>query len=179
LDEIDIKDLVNSYNIEYEDKFTWGLGVVLLFEELVEDKLIQPVHIIDHPKESSPLCKSHRKDARLIERFESYCVGMELSNAFSELNNPIIQRQLLEEQAAQLRGGSEEAHPMDEDFVQAIEYGMTPAGGLGIGIDRMVILLTASESIRDVILFPTMKPDYKTVDEQAKENVEKLKKSLK
>jgi len=125
------------------------------------------------------LCKVHRKDPRLIERFESFCMGMELCNAYSELNDPILQKDLLAKQAEELRGGAEEAHPMDEDFVEAIEYGMTPTGGLGLGIDRMAMILTGSDSLRDVILFPTMKPDYKTVEEQADENVKKLKKSLK
>jgi lysyl-tRNA synthetase class 2 len=176
----ELKDQMLAYNIEYEDELTWGLGVQLLFEELVEDKLVQPVHIIDHPKESTPLCKAHRKDDRLIERFESFCMGMELSNAYSELNDPILQRKLLMEQAEELRAGAEEAHPMDEDFVQSIEYGMTPTGGLGFGIDRMAILLTGVECIRDVILFPTMKPvgEEKSVEEQEDENVKKLKDAL-
>ena len=106
-------------------------------------------------------------------------MGMELSNAYSELNDPIVQKRLLQDQAEELRGGAEEAHPMDEDFVKAIEYGMTPAGGLGIGIDRMAILLTGVDSIRDVILFPTMKPDIKTVEEQQKELEGEFKQSLK
>ncbi|MEK6950978.1 MAG: lysine--tRNA ligase [Nanoarchaeota archaeon] len=151
------KMLLNKH-IEWEGELTWGLGVSRLFEELVEDKLIQPIHIIDHPKETTPLCKAHRKDPRLIERFESFCVGMELSNAYSELNDPILQRQLLEEQQRQLHAGQKEAHPLDEDFLNALEYGMPPAGGLGIGIDRMALLLTGQDSIRDVMLFPTMKP---------------------
>ena len=153
-----LQDLLQDRRIPYEGKLTWGLGVQCLFEELVEDKLIQPVHIIDHPKESTPLCKAHRKDPRLIERFESFCLGMEISNAYSELNDPILQRKLFEEQAKQLRAGNEEAHPHDDDFLHAMEYGMPPAGGLGMGIDRMVVLLTGQEAIRDVILFPTVKP---------------------
>jgi len=151
-------NLVEEHKIEYDQEFSWGLGVQLLFEELVEDKLIQPIHITDHPKETTPLCKPHRKDSRLIERFESFCLGMELSNGYSELNDPILQKQLLEQQAQELRAGAEEAHPMDEDFVKAIEYGMAPTGGLGFGIDRMVVLLTGQDAIRDVILFPTVKP---------------------
>src|SRR3989344_5899762 len=131
LDEL--KKLMKGYNIDYEGDLTWGLAVQLLFEELVEDKLIQPVHITDHPAESTPLCKKKRGDDRLIERFESFSMGMELSNAYSELNDPVLQRTLLEQQASQLRGGAEEAHPMDEDFLNAIEFGMPPAGGVGIG----------------------------------------------
>ncbi len=153
-----LQDLLRDKKIPYEGKLTWGLGVQRLFEEIVEEKLVQPVHIIDHPKESTPLCKVHRQDSRLIERFESFCLGMEISNAYSELNDPILQRKLFEEQAKQLRAGNEEAHPHDDDFLHAMEYGMPPAGGLGIGIDRMVVLLTGQDAIRDVILFPTVKP---------------------
>ena len=153
-----VLNLVEENKIEYEGEFSWGKGVQLLFEELVEDKLVQPVHITDHPRESTPLCKAHRKDPRLIERFESYCLGVELSNGYSELNDPILQRELLEAQAKELRAGASEAHPMDEDFVNAMEYGMPPASGVGVGIDRMVIMLTGVDSIRDIIFFPTMKP---------------------
>ncbi|MBW2971938.1 lysine--tRNA ligase [Candidatus Woesearchaeota archaeon] len=181
LDEEGIKQLLENYSIEYEGKLTRGLGIQLLFEGLVEDKLVQPIHIIDHPKESTPLCKAHRDDPALIERFESYCMGAELCNAYSELNDPVVQRVLLEEQAAELRGGAEEAHPMDEDFVEAIEYGMTPTGGLGFGIDRMAVCIIGTESIRDVILFPTMKPagKEKTVEEQDAELKQDIRKSLK
>lgn len=154
----DVMELVSQHCLDFDGEFSWGLGVQLLFEHLVEDKLIQPTHIIDHPLETTPLCKRHRKDARLIERFESFCLGSEMCNAYSELNDPLLQRKLLEDQARQLRAGAEEAHPMDEDFVNAIEYGLPPTGGLGFGIDRMVIVLTGVESIRDVIFFPTMKP---------------------
>ncbi|MBI4983209.1 lysine--tRNA ligase, partial [Candidatus Woesearchaeota archaeon] len=162
----EVLDLVSQHDIDFAGEFSWGLGVQLLFEHLVEDKLVQPVHIIDHSRESTPLCKIHRKDSRLIERFESFCLGAELCNAYSELNDPLLQKKLLEEQARQLHGGAEEAHPMDEDFVNALEYGLPPTGGLGFGIDRMAICLTGVESIRDVILFPTMKP---VVEEEKKE----------
>ncbi|MFH0701608.1 MAG: lysine--tRNA ligase [Candidatus Woesearchaeota archaeon] len=171
----DVLDLVSQHNIDFDGEFSWGLGVQLLFEHLAEEHLIQPVHIINHPKESTPLCKVHREDTRLIERFESFCLGAELCNAYSELNDPILQRKLLEEQAAQLRAGSDEAHPMDEDFINCIEYGMPPTGGLGFGIDRMAIMLTGVESIRDVILFPTMKPiveDVPKKDEHQKRSDE-------
>jgi lysyl-tRNA synthetase class 2 len=178
MDDEQLKDTLRNYNIDYEGDFSWGLAVQLIFEELVEDKLVQPIHIIDHPKETTPLCKKHRGDDRLIERFESFCMGSELCNAYSELNDPILQRELLEQQAEELRGGAEEAHPMDEDFVQSIEYGMTPAGGLGFGVDRMAILLTGVESIRDVILFPTMKPLTETVEQQDAELKEEIKESL-
>src|SRR3989344_5289517 len=172
----ELKKLVNGYNIDYEGDLTWGLAVQLLFEELVEDKLIQPIHITDHPAESTPLCKKKRGDDRLIERFESFCMGMELSNAYSELNDPVLQRKLLEQQASQLRGGAEEAHPMDEDFINAIEFGMPPAWGLGFGIDRMTVILTGAESIRDVILFPTMKPIEEEKDQRENKDVNESRK---
>lgn len=158
----EMKKILTDKKVEWDGELSWGLGVQLLFEEFVEDKLIQPIHIIDHPKESTPLCKKHREDDRLIERFESFCLGMEVSNAYSELNDPVEQRRLLEEQAEQLRAGAQEAHPMDEDFAQAIEYGMPPAGGLGFGIDRMAVILCGVDSIRDVILFPTVKPQQES-----------------
>ncbi|MEK6846110.1 MAG: lysine--tRNA ligase [Nanoarchaeota archaeon] len=166
----EVLDLVSQNNLDFEGEFSWGLGIQLLFEHLVEEKLVQPVHIIDHPRESTPLCKLHREDTRLIERFESFCLGTEMCNAYSELNDPLLQRKLLEEQAEQLRAGAAEAHPQDEDFINAMEYGMPPAGGLGFGIDRMAILLTGVPSIRDVIFFPTMKP---IVDEEGKKEEKK------
>ncbi|MFA4886759.1 MAG: lysine--tRNA ligase [Candidatus Nanoarchaeia archaeon] len=143
-----------------------GNLIAYLFEELVESKLINPTFVTDHPKETSPLCKLHRDNPELIERFELYANGWELANAYSELNDPVLQRQLLEGQAAELRSGNDEAMPFDEAFVRAIEYGMPTTGGLGIGIDRLVMLLTAKDwtedsppTIRDVIFFPLMKPE--------------------
>lgn len=167
----EVLELVSQNNLDFEGEFSWGLGIQLLFEHLVEEKLVQPVHIIDHPRESTPLCKLHRDDTRLIERFESFCLGTEMCNAYSELNDPLLQRKLLEDQAAQLRTGAAEAHPQDEDFINAMEYGMPPAGGLGFGIDRMAILLTGVPSIRDVIFFPTMKPIVE--EEEGKKEGEK------
>ena len=159
LSDSELFQLRTTYNLEVKGDLTRGAVIAALFDELVEDKLVAPVHIIDHPAETTPLCKAHRTQKGLIERFESFCCGMEVSNAYSELNDPVVQRQLLEEQAKQLRAGAAEAHPMDEDFIRAMEHGMPPAGGLGIGIDRMVMLLTGNTSIRDVILFPAMKPE--------------------
>lgn len=144
-----------------KDTLTWGEAVCAVFEEFCEEKIDQPTFIIDHPLESTPLCKLHRNDklCRLIERFEPFCMGTELGNAYSELNDPILQRQLLEEQQKSLMKGNEEANPLDEDFINAIEIGMPPTGGLGLGIDRMIMLLTGQESIRDVLMFPFMRPD--------------------
>ena len=131
--------------------------ILTLFEEYSEKKLIQPTFVIDFPIESSPLCKVHRQNPELIERFEPYAFGVELGNSYSELNNPLRQRVLLYEQASKLRAGLETASPMDEEFAVAIDTGMPPAGGLGIGIDRMMMFITNSYSIRDVIAFPLMK----------------------
>lgn len=156
-----IKELLRENNIKLEGEYNKGLAIQALFESLVETNLIQPVFLIDHPKETTPLCKAKRNNPALVERFEPYIMGWEVGNGYSELNDPIVQRELLEEQAKKLRGGMAEAHPMDEDFIRAIEQGMPPAAGLGLGIDRMVMLLTNSTSIRDVILFPIMKPEQK------------------
>lgn len=145
-------------NVEVEDYETWGSIVEQIFEVRVEDKLIQPIHIIDYPREISPLAKEHRDNPRLVERFETRINGWEVSNAFSELTNPLDQRQRFEDQLAQREQGDDEAHQMDEDYVTALEYGMPPCGGMGIGIDRLIMILTDSPNIRDVIAFPTLKP---------------------
>lgn len=150
--------LQKKYRIPFTGKLTRGTMTQLLFEHLVEDKLIQPVFIIDHPEETTPLCKSHRQKKGLVERLEPYIVGMEVGNGYSELNDPLLQRKLLEKQVERGRGGEEETHPMDEDFIEALEYGLPPTGGMGFGIDRMVMILTNNPSIREVILFPILKP---------------------
>jgi lysyl-tRNA synthetase class 2 len=157
----ELEQFVLNHRIEFDKDQTWGNYVIAIFEHFCEDKFIQPTLVIDHPEESTPLCKRHRTDKRLIERFEAFCCGMELCNAYSELNDPVHQRKLLEEQARQLKKGNEEANPIDEDFLEAIEHGMPPTGGIGIGLDRMAMLILGQESIRDVILFPTMKPEVK------------------
>ena len=137
---------------------SWGHALEAAFAARVEDTLIQPVHVTGFPRDISPLAKANRSDPRLVERFETYIYGWEVANAFSELNDPIDQRQRFEAQMQARAAGDEEAQPLDEDYVVALEYGLPPCGGLGIGIDRLVMLLTDSPSIRDVIAFPTMRP---------------------
>jgi lysyl-tRNA synthetase class 2 len=139
-------------------KENWGQALEAVFAARVEDTLLQPVHVTGFPRDISPLAKADRTDPRLVERFETYVYGWEIANAFSELNDPLDQRARFESQMLARAAGDEEAQPLDEDYVLALEYGLPPCGGLGIGIDRLVMLLTDSPSIRDVIAFPTMRP---------------------
>ena len=151
-------ELVKSLGINLEGSITRGDAIALVFDEKVEATLIQPTFIIDYPIEISPLAKKKYSDPRLVERFEVFIGGREYGNAFSELNDPIDQKERFMAQVAEREAGNEEANMMDEDYVQALEYGLPPTGGLGVGVDRLVMLLTDSYSIRDVLLFPTMKP---------------------
>jgi len=136
----------------------WGQALEAAFAARVEDTLIQPIHVTGFPRDISPLAKVDRVDPRLVERFETYIYGWEVANAFSELTDPQDQQARFEAQMRARAAGDEEAQPLDEDYVTALEYGLPPCGGLGIGIDRLVMLLTDSPSIRDVIAFPTLRP---------------------
>ena len=151
-------ELVKSLGINLEGTITRGEAIALVFDEKVEETLVQPTFIIDYPIEISPLAKKKASDPRLVERFEVFIGGREYGNAFSELNDPIDQKERFMAQVAEREAGNDEANMMDEDYVQALEYGLPPTGGLGVGVDRLVMLLTDSYSIRDVLLFPTMKP---------------------
>lgn len=155
LKEINEKELLKE--IEGIEEMSKGEFIMNLFDEYCASKLIQPTFVMDFPIESSPLCKVHRENPELIERFEPYVYGVELGNSYSELNDGLMQRILLNEQAGKLRAGLETASPMDEEFAVAIETGMPPAGGLGIGIDRLIMFLTNAYSIKDVIAFPIVK----------------------
>src|SRR5882672_10650908 len=139
-------------------KENWGQALEAVFAARVEDTLLQPTHVTGFPRDISPLAKADRNDPRLVERFETYVYGWEIANAFSELNDPLDQRARFESQMLARAAGDDEAQPLDEDYVLALEYGLPPCGGLGIGIDRLVMLLTDSPSIRDVIAFPTLRP---------------------
>ena len=157
-DDAEAKKLAKEHNIEFEERHTKGDILNLFFEEFCEDKLIQPTFIMDHPVGISPLTKRKPSRPDQVERFELYINTWEMCNAYSELNDPIDQRERFKAQDAAAAAGDEEANHTDEDFLTAMEYGMPPTGGIGYGIDRLVMLLTNSPSIRDVLLFPTMKP---------------------
>lgn len=151
------KKLADEHHIEYEDRHKKGDILNLFFEEYVEEHLIQPTFVMDHPVEISPLTKKKPDNPEYVERFEFFLNGWEMANAYSELNDPIDQRERFEAQEALLAAGDEEANHLDEDFLNALNIGMPPTGGIGFGIDRMVMMMTDSPAIRDVLLFPTMK----------------------
>lgn len=154
----DLKKVLKSKNVDLEGGESKGKLIDLLFEVTIQPTLIQPTFVMDYPVELSPLAKKHRSREGLVERFEGFVLGREICNAFSELNDPIDQKARFIEQSKMRDEGDEEAHQIDEDYVRALEYGMPPTAGLGVGIDRLVMLLTNQSSIRDVLLFPQMKP---------------------
>jgi len=157
-DENKLRSICKEKNIDLEDNANLGQILDELMSELVEPNLIEPTFVVDYPKVISPLAKAHRNgDPRIVERFELFIGGAEIANSFSELNDPVDQRKRLEEQASLKDLGDEEAQPIDEDFIQAMECGMPPTGGVGIGIDRLIMLLTGNRWIKDVILFPTLR----------------------
>lgn len=158
--------IAKELNVAVEPSFGIGKIINACFEEYVEDKLIQPTFITGHPKEISPLAKSNPENPEITDRFEAYIYGREICNGFTELNDPIDQKERFLKQVEERANGDEEANMMDEDFVNALEYGLPPTGGLGIGIDRLVMFLTNSSTIRDVLFFPTMKPLGKAASEK-------------
>lgn len=165
----DARAIADKLHVEYGEYDGFGKILSECFDAYVEEHLIQPVHITKHPIEVSPLSKLDPKDPRYTIRFESYIYGRELANGFSELNDPIDQRKRFELQVEERKHGDDEAHPIDEDFLTALEYGMPPTGGLGIGLDRLFMLMTNSASIRDVLLFPAMKPETALEKKTARE----------
>jgi lysyl-tRNA synthetase class 2 len=160
-DDAAMRAALVRYGVPAADAAQWSGGKLQdeLFKSYVEETLVQPTFVMDHPKALSPLAKEHRDDPHLVERFELIVNGTEWANAFSELNDPDDQRSRFEQQARQRAAGDDEAQPYDHDYIRALEYGMPPAGGMGLGVDRLVMMLTGAASIRDVILFPAMRPE--------------------
>jgi len=158
LSDSDLQNLLNEHKLTLKSDFSRGKAMFALFDELVTPQLIQPTWIIDYPRDISPLSKAHRLNPELAERFEAYVGGKEIADGWSEITDPIDQRQIFENEQSNMRSGDTEAHPLDEDFLEAMEYGMPPLGGIGIGIDRLVMFLTNTWSIKEVIAFPTLRP---------------------
>jgi lysyl-tRNA synthetase class 2 len=166
MDENQLRGVCKQLGVEQDDTMGKGKLIDEIFGEKAEGKYIQPTFIIDYPIEMSPLCKRHRENPELTERFELMVNGKELANAYSELNDPIDQRERFEEQLRLSEKGDDEAMFIDQDFLRALEYGMPPTSGMGIGMDRLAMLLTGQSSIQEVLLFPTMRPE-KTVKKDA------------
>jgi lysyl-tRNA synthetase class 2 len=159
MDERTLGELCKKHGIEVTASMGKGKLIDELFSELVQPELIQPTFVMDFPLEMSPLCKKHRDDDRLTERFELYIAGFEVANAYSELNDPIDQRERFGAQLKLMERGDDEAMFIDRDFLRALEYGMPPTSGIGIGMDRLVMLLTDNPAIQEVLLFPQMRPE--------------------
>jgi lysyl-tRNA synthetase class 2 len=161
MNESDLRNLCKKLHIEIDDSMGRGKLIDEIFGAKVEEHLIQPTYIIDYPIEMTPLAKKHRSSEGLVERFELFVNGKEIANAYSELNDPIDQRERFEQQIKLAARGDEEAMAMDEDFLRSLEYGLPPTSGLGIGIDRLTMLMTNQHSIQEVLFFPQMKPEVK------------------
>lgn len=157
ISDADLKSLLAKHKLTLRGVWSRGLALFTLYDHLVTDKFVEPTFVIDYPKEVSPLSKRHRINERLVERFEGYIGGKEIADGWSEINDPIEQRDRFEHEQENLKTGDVEAHPVDEDFLEALEYGMPPLGGIGIGIDRLVMFLTNTWSIREIIAFPTLR----------------------
>jgi len=158
-DRLKVEQLLHSLHMAFDERLPLGNLIGVLFDAVAEEHLIQPTIVYDFPLELSPLAKKKQDDPTIVERFELFIGGMELANAYSELNDPVDQRGRFECQLVARDRGDEEAHQMDEDYIRALSYGMPPTAGEGIGIDRLTMILTDSKSIRDVILFPHMRPE--------------------
>ncbi len=173
MDEKELRDTARKLNVPIDDTMGKGKLIDEIFGETCEPHLIQPTFITDYPVEMSPLTKRHRDNPELVERFEAICNGKEIMNAYSELNDPVDQRQRFEEQLKLAKRGDEEAMMLDEDFLRALEYGMPPAAGVGLGIDRLTMIMTNSPSIQDVLFFPQMKPEARREESTEQEFVER------
>ena len=163
-----LSDEMKRLRIDHDSSQPWGKLVDKLMSTFVEPKLIQPTFLIDYPRDVSPLAKGSPSDPRQVERFEGFLAGMELCNAFSEINDPIDQLQRFIDESYHAHQGDEDAHPVDEDYVEALSFGMPPTGGFGMGVDRLTMLFTDKDTIREVILFPHLR----TVKEEPDEEVE-------
>ena len=155
----ELRRIATEHGVEVEDDYGPGKLILEIYEKTTEAELWGPIFVMDYPKEVSPLSRDHRELPEMVERFEAIVAGRELCNAFSELVDPDEQRARFEEQARQKAAGDDEAMVVDEDYLRALEYGLPPSGGLGIGMDRLVMLITDTPTIRDVVLFPTLRPE--------------------
>jgi lysyl-tRNA synthetase class 2 len=162
MDDSQLRSYAKKLHIEVDESMGKGKLIDEIFGKVVEPKLIQPTYITDYPIEMTPLAKKHRTEEGLVERFELFVNGKEIANAYTELNDPIDQRQRLEDQLKLAEAGDDEAMVLDEDFLKALEYGMPPTSGLGIGIDRLTMLLTGQHTIQEVLFFPQMRPEKKS-----------------